>query len=250
MLFKSQTQHGDKDERQILSARRSNWEFTHLFSQQVACGFASCHNWRRAVRSATRDRNHAELVRLNLAEPRDSYRDGACQKGAPVPNPSMARRRGKSYLSTRRQKMSPPYQVEETVPEGGACGGGGGRKDAQLLGAGEGWAAVTWQTNDRQMTRRSSSTRLGGNRPAGSCQRACVSYRGEEGDLRRGSRRGPLRHIFCTSSCPVPTPLLHLSPPPMWIASTAVSRVQSNLSVNLGYGEWGCGSRGDDGEVE
>lgn len=54
----------------------------------------------------------------------------------------MARRRGKSYLSTRRQKMSPPYQAEETVPEGGGRGGGAavvvgwgeGREDAQQLG--------------------------------------------------------------------------------------------------------------------
>lgn len=124
MLFKSQTQHGDKDKRQILSACPSNWEFTQL-----------CAKWRVASLPVTTGAGlyaalHEIAINeswfgLSLAEPRDGYRDGACQKGAPVPNPSMARRRGKSYLSTRRQKMSPPYQTDEMVPEGGGCGVGG-----------------------------------------------------------------------------------------------------------------------------
>lgn len=38
MLLKSQTQHGDKDKRQILSARPSNWEITRLCAKwRVAC---------------------------------------------------------------------------------------------------------------------------------------------------------------------------------------------------------------------
>lgn len=60
----------------------------------------------------------------------------------------MARGRGESYLSTRRQKMSPPYEAEETVPEGGWLrrrGRGEGRGDAQQLGGGP-------PSLDKQMT--------------------------------------------------------------------------------------------------
>lgn len=114
----------------------------------MACGSSPCHDRRRAVRSGTRDRNRRELVGLNLAEPRDSYRGDACQKGAPVPNPSMAGSRGKSYPSTRRQKMSPPYQAEETAPEGGVGGGGAGRRERRCATT-RGLPSLDNQTTDK-----------------------------------------------------------------------------------------------------
>lgn len=155
----------------------------------------------------------------------------------------MAHRRNKSYLSTCCQKMSLPYQIEETIPEGGVLEGGKRSGNIQqhafspvhtgtptytyTNAPGRHGAVVSWQTNDRQMTCWSTSTRLDSNRPVRLCQWHLVWRERERGARERG---------LCV--------ILHkqnLCQTPDAIASAAVNCVQSNLSVNLGCREWGHG---------
>lgn len=115
----------------------------------------------------------------------------------------MAHRRNKSYLSTCCQKMSLPYQMEKTIPEGEVLEGGERRGNIQQCAFSpvhanthtytdtntleRHGAVVSWQTNDRQMTCWNTSTRPDSNRPVRLCQwhllwreggasEACVSF--------------------------------------------------------------------------
>ncbi len=151
----------------------------------------------------------------------------------------MAHRRNKSYLSTCCQKMSLPYQIEETIPEGEVLEGGKKRGSIQqcafppmhtwtqtptyaYTNTPERHGAVdSWQTNDRQMTCWNTSTRSDSNRPVRLCQWHLL--------WREGRERGLCVILHKQNLCQTPDV----------IASTAVNCVQSNLSVNLGCREWG-----------
>lgn len=133
----------------------------------------------------------------------------------------MAHRRNKSYLSTCCQKMSLAYQIEETVPEGEVLEGGKRRGNIQQCAFSpvhtnthtytytntleRHGAVVSWQTNDRQMTRWNTSTRPDTNRPVRLCQWHLLWREREREERNRETGEGRARPVcHFTQTKPLP----------------------------------------------
>lgn len=118
--------------------------------------------------------------------------------------------------------MSLPYQIEETLPEGGLLEGGrrkgeeihnnmhfhrrahARRRTQTQMHRGRRGAVVSWQTNDRQMTCWNTSTGLDSNRPVRLCQWHLLWRE-------KGERARPACHF--TRAQPLPNPRMRLLPP-------------------------------------